>query len=54
MILFSSTYLSLLNGGHASAFKEGKKKFEKALLRVKGKRKTYASQVSLNVLKPLY
>jgi len=35
----------LLNGGHASGFKEGKKKFEKALLRVKGKRKVYASQV---------
>ena len=38
---------SLLDGGHASGFKEGKKKFKKALLQVKGKRKVYASQVSL-------
>lgn len=38
---------SLLDGGHASGFKEGKKKFKKALLQVKGKRKVYASQVRL-------
>lgn len=45
--LFKS--MSLLKGGHASGFKEGKKKFEKALLQVKGKRKVYASQVPLSV-----
>jgi len=37
---------SLLHGGHASAFKKGKKEFSKALIHVKGKRKVYATQVS--------
>ncbi|XP_078344525.1 advillin-like [Oculina patagonica] len=41
--------LRLLDGGHASGFREGKKKFEKALIRVKGKRKVYAAQVPLSV-----
>ena len=37
---------SLLNGGHASGFKKGKKEFVKALIHVKGKRNVYATQVS--------
>lgn len=41
--------ISLLDGGHASGFKKGKKEFVKALIRVKGKRKVYASQVPLTV-----
>lgn len=41
--------ISLLDGGHASGFKKGQKHFEKALIRVKGKRKVYASQVPLSV-----
>ncbi|KAJ7380493.1 hypothetical protein OS493_008955 [Desmophyllum pertusum] len=41
--------MSLLDGGHASAFKEGKKRFEKALIQVKGKRKVYGKQVPLTV-----
>ena len=47
VLIFIFFNFSLLDGGHASGFKEGKKKFKKALLQVKGKRKVYASQVSL-------
>lgn len=41
--------IELLAGGHASGFKEGKKKFEKRLFQVKGKRNAYASQVPLSI-----
>ncbi|XP_015761346.1 PREDICTED: adseverin-like [Acropora digitifera] len=40
---------SMYTGGHASGFKEGKKKFEKRLFQVKGKRNAYASQVPLSI-----
>lgn len=41
--------IKFLDGGHASGFKEGKKKFTKALMQVKGKRKIYASQVPATI-----
>lgn len=42
-------HMSLLDGGHASGFREGAKKFQKALILIKGERKVYASQVPLSV-----
>ena len=40
-----SLIVRMLNGGHESGFQEGKKKFKKVLLQVKGRKNAYASEV---------